>query len=126
MFGFLEGLLSREPTVTVYRPTQLSGGGAHPEYTAGTALTTTLRVRLEQLSAAQRERAFGLKSVAEWRGMTTVDADVQANDLIVPNAGPFAAEIMEVESALVKAAGHDVATTGGLLVLALKRTTKTV
>jgi hypothetical protein len=126
MFGLIEGLLSRERTVSVYRPTQSSGGGGQPEFPAGTALTTSLRMRVEQISGGQRERAFGQRSEAEWRGMTTPDANVQENDLIVPNTGPYAGVVMEVESTLVRSQGHPTATEGAFMVLALKRTTKTV
>lgn len=126
MFGIVEGLLSREATVSLYRPTLSSGGGGEPEWTAGTATDDDLRMKIEQISGGQRERAFGVKSEAEWKGLTDPDADIEENDLVVPNEGPYAGVVMEVESARTVAAGYPVASQGGFLVVALKKTEKTV
>lgn len=126
MFGIVEGLLSGEATVSLYRPTVSSGGGGEPEFSAGTATDDDLRMRIMQISGGQRERAFGMKSEAEWKGITDPDADIEEHDLVVPNEGPYASVVMEVESVKTAAAGYSVASEGGFQVVALKKTEKTV
>jgi hypothetical protein len=118
MFGVVEGLLARAISVVVCRLTQSSGGGGQPEY-AASVTESSLQMGIEQLSGGQRERAFGQQSEAIWRGVTYPDADVLENDLVVPASGPYAGIVMEVESKRVSNAGT-------LMVLGLKRSTKSV
>ena len=126
MFGAVEGLLSREATVTVYRVTQSSGKGGSPEYAPSPAVTD-LRMKVVKISEDARIRAFGEDSNATWRGTTTPDADVKANDLIVPDAGEYQGTVMEVEGKpRITSAGYPTITRPSTMIVALKETTKTV
>ena len=121
MFGAIEGMLSRQDeaatTVTVHRLTQTSGQGGHPNQTPAT-VATALRMQIQKLSGGEAERAFGQQSKARYKGALAVGANIQVNDVVVPDSGPYAGNTLKVEDELQRGA-H-------LLILAMKKTKQAV
>lgn len=94
----VESLLpcDRLAAVTVHRPAeQTSGGGGQPVETTTEVGSMTMLV--EKLSGGQAARAFGDQSEARWRGHADSNADVQVDDLVVVDTGPYAGTILQVD-----------------------------
>ena len=103
-------------TVTVHRPNgQTSSGGGQPVET--TTEVGSIPMQVEKLSGGQAKRAFGDQSKARHRGQASDDADVEVNDLVVVDTGPYTGTTLQVD---------DIRVPGGMLkVLELALTNKT-
>lgn len=102
-------------TCTIHRPNpQTQGGG-------GQAVETTTKVgsmpmSVERLTVGQAKRIFGDQSKAVHRGQASDDADIEVDDLVVVDTGPYTGTYLQVDGIRVPG--------GMLMVLELALTEK--
>ncbi len=92
-------------TVAIHRhggQSTAAGSGGIPTETT-TEEQPTLRMIVEKLSGGQAKRTFGDQSEARWRGTADSDADLQVNDLLVLETGPYIGTVLQVDDIRVPA-----------------------